>query len=199
MERLARVVLALALTGVVSISACGGDSDPADTGVHDGGADADADGDADADADADAGDGCWIDPTTSLEWEVAPDADLDWNGGVSRCEALALCGKDDWSLPTIGELRSIIRGCAYTESTGSCPVSDGYTGTESCAGCAHLGGPGSGGCYWPASLGAPCSYYWSSSNAGPASVAWIVDFVNGDLFTIDTTYVFNVRCVRRGP
>ncbi len=52
-----------------------------------------------------------IDTTTNLEWEnntTAINPTLDWDSAKTRCADLVLEGKDDWRLPNINELHSII-------------------------------------------------------------------------------------------
>ena len=51
------------------------------------------------------------DSTTGIEWEnvtVNIDPTLTWNAAKTRCANLTLGGKDDWRLPNINELHSII-------------------------------------------------------------------------------------------
>ncbi|HHE06162.1 MAG TPA: DUF1566 domain-containing protein [Epsilonproteobacteria bacterium] len=51
------------------------------------------------------------DSTANLEWEnntTAIDPVLNWNDAKTRCEALELDGKNDWRLPNINELHTII-------------------------------------------------------------------------------------------
>jgi hypothetical protein len=195
------------------------DADPdVDVGVDaDAGADVDVDVDADAgtdvDVDADAGpstcSGGWYDPSSDLCWQDPPDeTGRNWDAAVAYCNGLSLGGHGpgSWHLPNIDELRSLVRGCPDIETGGACRVTEACLGDgcydSACypADCGALGGPGAGGCYWPAGPGGPCLWYWSSSSyAGGASYAWLVDFYNGYVdrnVKIGTHYV---RCVRRGP
>lgn len=185
---------------------------------------ADADGDADADADADAADdaadadaeangytttcsGGYLDPTTSLCWQdPAPGDWFHWDRAVAYCAGLSLAGHGPgaWRLPTIGELRSLVRGCPETETGGPCGVTDeclgdGCTNRSCDDGCSYLGGPGAGGAYWPAGLSGRW-YYWSSSSyAGDSSRAWLLVFYRAYVFDRGKTFAADVRCVRRGP
>jgi hypothetical protein len=187
----------------------------ADSGT-DGDADGDSDSDSDADADADAdGDGdteveCegsgWLDPATNSCWQdPPPDNYLNWDNAMSYCNNLQHGGYGDWRLPSISELRSLIRGCQATETGGACAVKDSCLALEcwsaSCDGCTDSEGPGTEGCYWDPGLlgGANCGWYWSSSTyAGGSTDAWLVVFSQGKVGRHIKTNTQSVRCVRGG-
>jgi hypothetical protein len=169
------------------------------------GADAD-DGDAVADegeADADTCAGGWYDPSSGLCWEDPPERiGRSWDDAVAYCDGLALGGRDDWFLPTIDELRSLIRNCPATETGGSCNVTAACLGpgcrNVECSGCAY--GEGPGGAYWPAELHGFASWYWSSSRfTGDAPNAWHVDFDGAYVHREHISALFQARCVRPGP
>ena len=106
-------------------------------------------------------------------------------------------------MPTISELRSLIRGCPATQTGGTCGVTDtclaGSCFGPNCYGCNYLQGPGGGGCYWDAALDGTCSYYWSSSSyAGSTTGAWAVVFTGGGVADDTKTNADSVRCVRDG-
>jgi hypothetical protein len=184
-------------------------------------ADADADGDADVDADADADAdvrdggfvpcaGGWFDPVSGLCWQDPPyDLWADWSPAAAYCDGLLSggLGPGSWYLPTINELRSLIRGCPSTETGGTCGVTESCLDwtclSDPCRGCPTHDGPGTGGCFWDAAFAGECGIYWSSSDTslipGGASVAWRVFFQNGGVDYYDKTYEFHVRCVRPGP
>jgi hypothetical protein len=177
-------------------------------------ADADADGDEDSAAEADAAVPCdpaaapagtSCDPTSGLLWENPPDdTSVYWDVAVSYCDGLSLGGHDDWVMPTVDELRSLIRGCPATETGGTCGVTDACLAfacrDRTCDGCTVLAGPGTGGCYWDPALSGTCSWYWSSSpfDPGPTGVWYVVfDFASVQLQGVD--YHSYVRCVHHGP
>jgi hypothetical protein len=145
--------------------------------------------------------GTWYDPSSGLTWQNPPlDGTRIWSNAKSYCSGLTM-DSGGWRLPTISELRSLIRGCTATQTGGSCGVTEsclsyGSCRDSSCSGCLYNGGP-SEGCYWPDELEGPCSWYWSSSAAvDPIDRAWYVDFVSGFVDLVRIGAGSHVRCVR---
>ncbi|MFA5112402.1 MAG: DUF1566 domain-containing protein, partial [Desulfobaccales bacterium] len=143
----------------------------------------------------------WTDSATGYIWQEEPGVTGDWDGAVAYCNDLVLDGHDDWRLPTIGELRTTIRGCDGTKSGGACGVKDDclltacYTGP--CPGCNVDQGPADG-CYWDSSLIKPCEQFWSSSSVEDNTVsAWIVYFRGGAVaFNLKISPALSVLCMR---
>ncbi|MDP8257449.1 MAG: DUF1566 domain-containing protein [Candidatus Alcyoniella australis] len=145
------------------------------------------------------------DPQQGLMWQIKPTADyLDWQQAEEYCASLSYAGYGNWRLPTISELRSLIRGCLDTESGGACRVEDDCLGydcaNEGCDGCLYGNGPADG-CYWPAALVGDCFFYWTSSEVEDYEVrVWTVYFneafisPNPKVSTCD--YYGATRCVR---
>ena len=143
----------------------------------------------------------WTDPTTGLVWQDPPATDpMPLAAAEDYCDQLVLDGADDWRLPTISELRTLIRGCPDTEPTGPCGVSDECNATqcgEGCDSCFAMVGPGSDGCYWDEALQGLCSRYWSASVAeDDPTVAWSVLFVTAEVGAEPVLDPLFVRCVR---
>jgi hypothetical protein len=151
------------------------------------------------------GSSCWYDSTSNLSWEVTPSGGSEtWQSAVDSCAALSLCGHDDWRLPTISELRSLIRGCAATQTGGTCGVTDTCLSIDClskviCNGCSPDGGPNNG-CHWPAEIEGECNWSWSSSSvANYTDLAWRVDFALGGVRDYGEMNALDARCVRDGP
>ncbi|MCK9464119.1 MAG: DUF1566 domain-containing protein, partial [Proteobacteria bacterium] len=75
-------------------------------------------------------DGGQLDPATNLCWQnPPPDDKLNWEAAKAYCDGLSLGGHDDWRLPKIHELNSIVRGCVNGTASGDlrkskCGVAD---------------------------------------------------------------------------
>ena len=161
---------------------------------------------------------CWhvTDGSSTLLWQVNPKEPSDPDNSYSPqyhnysspgstpddvCKALDLCGFTDWKVPTISELRALVRGCPSIVTGGTCSVIDTCLGTacnSGCTMCDNNAGPGSG-CYWPDGMNGPCSMYWSSSvyfDSDRQSYRYrYIDFTNGNLWSCDPSDSGYVRCV----
>jgi len=144
----------------------------------------------------------WRDQRTGLTWQNPPaGSKMEWSPAKQYCKDLELGGHTDWHLPTISELRSLIRGCPATEDGGSCNIKQGqcvrwFCRESSCGGCSNYGGPVDG-CYWPDEMRGTCSWYWSSSPVEDYGyVAWGVGFSGGNVPSYGVYNGRHVRCVR---
>jgi len=118
--------------------------------------------------------------------------DPNANLGFDHTTAVAACQKageqfgENWRLPSISNLRSLIRGCPYTEWGGWCEVYDECASALNCwnddcnFACAVQGpGPGPDGCYSShAVLQGLCGKYWSRTQVedSPDEGWWTVVF-----------------------
>jgi len=164
----------------------------------------------------------WNDPATNLTWQdpqkdayTPGDGGLTQPDGIRYCKELALGGYNDWRLPDIDELRTLIRGNPPTETGGECPMTEGSPRDDmsdaACASVTEYGGPGVGGCYWgpeltgtcnkpdPAAVGHPLEYV--SSTVSADNEDWVGDvlFDNGSVCFNHIHSLAEVRCVRNGP
>ena len=146
--------------------------------------------------------GYCVDPTSGFTWQVTPTGgEMDLSTAKEHCQALDLEG-GGWRLPTIGELRTLVRGCPATADGGSCNVEEGKCLSYSCKNyscrkCPMWGGPADG-CYWPDEMEGECLWYWSSTLEGNSNDdAWFILFANGEVSHYhDLQYDEYVRCVR---
>jgi len=212
------LLLFLGLAIIVSCEESG--SDDSSNGINDDGFNNDDDNTGDDEYDNDSDDdedfdNIWIDELTGHMWEKTSHCCYEWYDAYIYCEALTLGDFKNWRLPTISELRSLIRGCPATETGGKCGVTDdcasyGYDDDDDyyeehegcwnqpCIGCTINEGP-AGGCYWPSQLNDDCTWFWSSTpiwDDYAGGSVWLVSFDNGEV--LDDFYASeeNVRCVR---
>ena len=138
----------------------------------------------------------------NLTWQNPPaENSMTWQEAIDYCTNLTQDG-GGWRLPTISELRSLIRGCEATQTGGSCGVTDdclSYSScwSDTCSGCSYSDGPADG-CYWPSDMQGPCQYYWSSSSGeDDDDYAWNVGFSYGYVGSLSKGLSNGVvRCVR---
>jgi hypothetical protein len=189
---------------------CGPDGCGNLCGVCDGGCDCGDDGTCQPPAGSvlqNACDGTLHDPVTGLEWPWGFLGSKDFPDARALCDNLATGGHDDWRLPTIDELRSLVVGCPATATDGPCPIHDACTSVAcdgpDCAGCTAGAGPGPDGRYLDGAFKPSVeAQFWSvtriEANEAPA---FVVEFdtarVHWYVTTADVSYK-GVRCVR-GP
>ena len=117
----------------------GGNGDGGNGGNGDGGNGGNGDGGNGGNGDGTSSEGgTWVDPKTYLMWEN-PMGNTGMGGtgishanAVTYCDNLVLAGHDDWRLPTIDELRTLVRGVSTTMTGGKCPTSESCTDQDSC-------------------------------------------------------------------
>lgn len=130
----------------------------------------------------------WLDQTTHLMWqdepytpeEIAIEASgsqggkvWNWENANLYCENLTYAGYDDWKLPTIDQLKTIL---------SPVKTSKGYMKE----GLKHIA--------WTYSSEDAGDVYASSSDGG--KVAWLIDFAQGRVYTNLKEFKTYVRCVR---
>lgn len=183
------------------------DSDPVsdtDTGQEDDNALIDDDGNEN-DEDAAPCEDVWTDVSSGLMWENCPGLfQGSWSDSVKYCDELVHGGFDDWRLPTLSELRSLVRGCPDAVTGGACNATDECLNEENCMNhpcsvpsCDYQGGPDDG-CYRDPALKGECDYHWSSRESATYNdSAWYVDFMNGVINPTEKSWKeLYGRCVR---
>ena len=169
----------------------------------------------------------WFDETTGLCWQNDQTFPvLNWYQAsgtyhealnpdtLSRCEDENIAGTlTGWTLPTIQELLSLMRGCVNGVPTGDDSLSTcssqvydpgclefACADTLECAECSVGDGPGLWGCYWPDEISGECNYYWSSSSSSNGQ-GWVVQFRGDQPYGSSHTYYGTgevpTRCIIR--
>ncbi len=165
----------------------------------------------------------WNDPDTNLSWQdpqkdayTPGDTGLPQPDAIRYCEELIMDGYDDWRLPNIDELRTIIRGNPDIMTDGDCPVHEGSSRADmldpTCQPVPDYEGPGVGGCYWELELTGTCDkpdpadeglrpLETVSSTVSSDDQFWVacVLFNEGSAVFNHIYSLADVRCVRDGP
>ena len=154
----------------------------------------------------------WCDQETDLCWQDPPyqkGRGLCWEAANDYCAQLIFDGHDDWWLPNINELRTLVVGCPQIEPGGACQVEDGSgwddMDTLNCTSCGD--GAATMECYWDPELQGTCNRsteqdpdveYWSSSPNvdDPTNWAAFIHFGKGMMGFNHTVSWADVRCVR---
>ena len=79
------------------------------------------------------------DHDSGLIWSQTFEDMMSWSDSIEYCNNLTEDGFNDWRLPTISELRTLIQNCSDTAKNGSCHVTDSCLSTDcyndACHGC----------------------------------------------------------------
>ena len=160
------------------------------------------DGDySEPDGDEGASESTWRDSVSGLTWQRKAKSGLLFEDAEPYCGNLTLDGAGGWRLPTISELRTLIVGCADTETGGACEISDGCSGlncsSQECKNCSYEGGPSESGCYLPEEMSDNCTTIWSSTRMQDNEYyIWAVYFQYGWIEKRLTTKTNGVLCVK---
>jgi len=116
------------------------------------------------------GDGTVTDILTGLMWQQETGVFMDWESALNYCETLTLAGYNDWRLPDINELQSIVDYSRFDPAIDA----NTFPNTQS-------------------------SIYWSSTTDDSyPSFAWQVYFNYGNIYSYNKSNLYYVRAVRGG-
>jgi formylglycine-generating enzyme required for sulfatase activity len=113
----------------------------------------------------------WKDPKSGLEWQFESAGEMTWYEAQEYAASLSLDGKDDWRLPTLAELESLLdrtrgRPDGRPLVREEVPFRDNLS-------------------------------YWSSTTfERHTKNAWIVMFDGAYVLSYYKSNLYNVRCVR---
>lgn len=123
-----------------------------------------------------------------------------YRGGSGSCDNLTECGFSDWHMPTISELRTLIRNCEGTVTGGECGVTDDCLSEKECwtkNTCSSCSRDGSG----KYSILGDIDVLFSSSAQSDYSFVdnWYVNFIYGTVAagSAETYTEYFYRCVRK--
>lgn len=128
------------------------------------------------------------------KWSKKSTVKMNWDDAKKYCEDLKEGKYSNWRLPTISELRTLIKNCPATETGGACKVTSeclhhSNCGNDDCSGCVPAHGR--------YSRFGDTEVLWSSSErAGIRGVVWHVSFSNGFVGSLEKSESSHVRCFR---
>ena len=144
-----------------------------------------------------------------LEWSDKNLETLNWYQAEEYCKNLNEQGKQDWRMPTIDELRTLVSGCEATATGGHCQISEKNDKlsnedlSEDCKGC----GLNENG-YSAIPLKKQKDFFgkdyvvydfWTSSEVSENSFySFAINFGSGSVYINAKDYQKQVRCVRDG-
>ncbi len=139
---------------------------------------------------------------TGLVWKTEPSKEMPLSDAQSYCEKLADEG-GGWRLPTIDELRSLVKGCDATALAGTCKASDkclkNSCADKTCKGCEAKKGSAKG-CYLSEDYGASCDApVWSGSTVkdDKKKSVWSLNFSDGSVFAKEPSALQKAVCVKK--
>ena len=123
-------------------------------------------------------------------WSPKASSTMSWSDAIDYCNNLTACGYSDWHLPTISELRTLIKNCSGTVTGDSCLSYSSCWDEDSCLSCSY----DDSGKY--SKLG-DTDWFWSSSTRSDfPGYAWYVHFYYGYVLNNVNGNDYDVRCVR---
>ena len=132
--------------------------------------------------------------TMGLQWSKLSPNSMDHLHALLYCQDLEEDGHNDWKLPNIDELRTLIKNCSKTEKGGSCKVGRECKSRKctepinscSCEKESNYSKLGDGGVN-----------LWSQSRVSDLSgYYWEAGFHNGSIHYFKEDFEYYVRCVR---
>lgn len=128
------------------------------------------------------------------KWSGISPSAMKWDEAVKYCENLREKGRSDWRLPTLTELRTLIKNCPSTQHGGTCRAG--------CP-CPHFGNCGDDGCGGcPPAHGRYSEFedsegLWSASvKNGAGDDVWHVNFKTASILFIEKSESIRARCFR---
>ncbi len=144
-----------------------------------------------------------VDSTSKLMWSSISSHWMNWEEANEYCSNLSEGDFADWRLPTISELRTLIRNCPATEPGGSCKVSDSCL-AFSCwseEDCSCVGIYDNEGYYSKLGDNTDIALWSSSTFSDMPDYAWYIGWGSAFVYgwaKVDTSDSYSpIRCVRK--
>ncbi|MBR6244943.1 DUF1566 domain-containing protein [bacterium] len=139
------------------------------------------------------------DTTNKITWSPLSAGTMDWDSAVSYCDNLDMIGYTDWHLPTIDELRTLVRNCSNTQTGGLCAISDPNAlayGNYVANNCQCELVENNEGLYSIFGDNDTVTLWSSSEYSSVDDFAWYLNFANAGVSSHSMSGSYNVRCAR---
>ena len=144
----------------------------------------------------------WTDQDTGLIWQAQNDSEVD---SLTWEQAMIYCSEDighGWRVPTLEEVRTLVRNCPSTIMEGSCNVGEGRGCLSeacmdaSCIGCEEWNDIRED-CYLPTQLKDFCGVVWTATGAADNDTyAWCYRSSSGGFEPLEKSHLLYPLCVR---
>ena len=128
---------------------------------------------------------------TGYIWSGVSKKVMNWDSAKQYCAGLKEGNENDWRLPNIDELRTLVQKCPQTETGGTCAVTENCLSQSSCQNTACMGCESKNGHNKLGDKG----FFWSSSISPDNNNAWYIDFTYASVHNHSKSEK-HVRCVR---
>ena len=138
-----------------------------------------------------------VDHDSGLEWSVESNA-MIWEDAVNYCDKLTEGGYSDWRLPSISEVRTLIKACHGTRTGDRCGVTDSCLSIDCLDYNCSLCEPKSDGYYSKIDINhTSWNLFWSASEvSGSVARAWGIELYTGSIAEKFKNEYGVFRCVR---
>lgn len=128
------------------------------------------------------------------KWSKVTSSEMNWMDANKYCKNLVEGGNQDWRLPTISEIRTLIQNCPESENGGICEITNNCISYKNCSGnCLGCYGKDDG-IY---SIFGDNKRLWSATEPLEDSQnAFGIGFYDASFFVLPKSDNINVRCVR---
>jgi flagellar biosynthesis GTPase FlhF len=116
---------------------------------------------------------------------------MNWNDAMEYAKNLQFGGYSDWRLPTVDELKEVVRSCGGTPAEYNDKNSSSIIDK-------NIANSSYRSCYKNKGFEDNCLYWSCASVSGRTKYAWIVYFGFGDVGNGNKDYDYSLRCVRAG-
>lgn len=124
-----------------------------------------------------------VDPATGYFWSRPSDNTMGWSSAQTHCNSVTDGGKNDWKLPGIDELRTVIINCENTETDGTCRVTDShrnYNNDYKKAECSCEQNDTQG---YYSKLGFSANYWTSQLDSSDTTYSWYISFKTAEILS----------------